>query len=165
MKRLLIAFFILFYFQGLAQKISIIKIGDLEQRITNGSDTTYIINFWATWCAPCVKELPGFDSITKSHSSDKVKVLLISMDFKEDLETKVIPFCIKKKLRSEVYLLDEVNGNYFIPKISEKWTGAIPGTLILNNQKAYREFYEKKLSYGFLRAEIEKITLIKDQKK
>jgi thiol-disulfide isomerase/thioredoxin len=140
-----------------SQKISTIKVTDLEKRISNDSDTTYIVNFWATWCAPCVKELPDFDSITKVYGSEKVKILLISLDFKEDMNTKIIPFYNRKRLRSEVYLLDEANGNYFIPRVSEQWTGAIPATLILNNQKKYRAFYEKKLSYEFLKGEIEGI--------
>lgn len=140
-----------------SQNVSVIKVADLEKRITNDSDTTYIVNFWATWCAPCVKELPDFDSITKTTGDRKVKVLLITLDFKEDRESKVIPFIIKKKLRSEVYLLDELNGNYFIPKISEQWTGAIPATLIVNNKKKHRSFYEKKLTYAFLKEEIEQL--------
>jgi thiol-disulfide isomerase/thioredoxin len=157
MKRL---FFIFFFFSAamaFSQKVSVIKITDLEKRINTDSDTTYIVNFWATWCAPCVKELPDFDSIAKTYGVEKVKMLLISMDFKEDLESKVIPFCKKKQLYSEVFILDELNGNYFIPKVSDKWTGAIPATLILNNKKHYREFYEKKLNYIFLKEEIEKI--------
>jgi len=150
-------FFIFFSTFLFSQKASIIKVGDLENRINNDSDTTYIVNFWATWCAPCVKELPDFDSITKTSANEKVKVLLITMDFKEDLESKVIPFMKRKKLQSEVYLMDELNGNYFIPKISEAWSGAIPATLIINNNKKYRSFYEKKLNYAFLRTEIGKL--------
>lgn len=149
-------FFICFSSFCFAQKVNVIKITDLEKRLTNTSDTTYIVNFWATWCAPCVKELPDFDSISKKYASEKVKVLLVSMDFKEDLQTKVIPFLKKRSLHPEIVLLDESNGNYFIPKVSEKWTGAIPATLILNNTKKYREFYEKKLNYLQLKDEIEK---------
>lgn len=152
-------FFCLIYLisSGLfSQKVSVIKITDLEKRINNPSDTTYIVNFWATWCAPCVKELPDFDSISKTYSG-KVKVIFVTMDFKEDIDTKVRPFLIKKPLVSEVLLLDEVNGNYFIPKISDKWTGAIPATLILNNNKKYRNFFERKLNYIFLKEEIEKL--------
>lgn len=157
MKRCLTLFFLLCTHFIFSQNISVIKITDLEKRINNNSDTTYIVNFWATWCVPCVKELPDFDSIGKSYRFEKVKMLLISMDFKEDLDSKVIPFYLKKKLQSEVYVLDEVNGNYFIPKVSDKWTGAIPATLIVNAQKKYREFYESKLDYLFLEKEIEKI--------
>jgi thiol-disulfide isomerase/thioredoxin len=140
-----------------AQKPAVIKITGLEKRINNVSDTTYIINFWATWCAPCVKELPAFDSISKEYATEKVKVILVTLDFKEDLESKVVPFLNKKKLAPEVFLLDEMNGNYFIPKISDKWTGAIPATLIINNAKKYRTFYEQKLNYAVLKNEIEEI--------
>jgi thiol-disulfide isomerase/thioredoxin len=159
MKSLFTFLLLFFSVTGFSQTISVIKITDLEKRINNNSDTTYIVNFWATWCAPCVKELPDFDSITKVYVNEKIKVFLISMDFKEDLDSKVLPFYKKKQIRSEVYLLDEVNGNYFIPKVSDKWTGAIPATLVLNNKKKYREFYEKKLTFSFLDEEIKKIKI------
>lgn len=138
-----------------SQNVSVIKITDLEKRIRNNSDTIYIVNFWATWCVPCVKELPDFDSINITYINKKVKVLLVSLDFKEDLKIKLVPFISTKKIRSEVVLLDELNANYFIPKISDEWSGAIPTTLIINNQKKINRFFEKKLNYEFLKTEIE----------
>jgi thiol-disulfide isomerase/thioredoxin len=137
-----------------SQQVPVLKITDLEKRIKNESDTTYIVNFWATWCAPCVKELPDFDSISKEYANTKIKVLLVTMDFKEELQAKVIPFIKTKKLYSEVVLLDEVNGNYFIPKISDAWSGALPATLIINQKKKINHFFEKKLTYEFLKSEI-----------
>jgi thiol-disulfide isomerase/thioredoxin len=152
-----ISLLIFLSFASYSQNASVIKITDLEKRIKNSSDTTYIVNFWATWCAPCVKELPDFDSINSTFKNNKVKVLLVSMDFKEDLKTKLLPFVASKKISSEVLLLDEVNGNYFIPKVSEQWSGALPATLIVNNQKKTNHFFEKKLNYDFLKTEIESI--------
>lgn len=158
MKFLLSALLVLgIYAAGYGQQVNVIKISDLESRINNGSDTTYIVNFWATWCVPCVKELPDLDSIHAAYIGYKVKVVLVSLDFKEDLESKLLPFIAKKKVKSEVVLLDEVNANYFIPKVSNQWTGAIPATLIRNNQKNINVFFEKKLDYNFLKSEIEKI--------
>ncbi len=157
--KILLTFLVLFsmYALGYSQQVSIIKLTDLEKRIHNTSDTTYIVNFWATWCVPCVKELPAFDSVHTSFIDKKVKVLLVSLDFKEDLESKLKPFILSKKVSSEVVLLDETNSNYFIPKISGSWTGAIPATLIKNNQRKTELFFEKKLNYAFLKAEIEKM--------
>lgn len=150
-----LAIFLLFLsFVSYSQKVNVIKIKELENRINNTSDTTYIVNFWATWCVPCIKELPAFDSVHLLHSSEKVKVILVTLDFSEDKDNKVIPFIQKKQIRSEVLLLDETNGNYFIPKVSDKWSGAIPATLIVNNEKKYREFFEKKLDYKFLTDQI-----------
>ncbi len=136
---LLISFFFL-SFLGKSQSVSkVYKIDELVNRINN-ADTTYIINFWATWCKPCVAELPSFDSLSKI---SKVKVLLVSLDFKEDLEKKVNPFLKSHNIKMECVLLDEINGNDFINKVDKSWTGAIPATLIKN--KDNRIFIEKKM--------------------
>ena len=133
-----------------AQKVAVYKIDNLLKRIHNNSDTTYIVNFWATWCKPCVAELPEFEKINTDYKFKKVKVILVSMDFKEELYKRVKAFLQKNKYTCEVILLDEVNGNDFINKISDQWTGAIPATLITRNNKTLNEFYEKKLTYDFL---------------
>ena len=157
MSKKLLFLFLLLPFLSYSQDVPILKITDLEKRIKNNSDTTYVVNFWATWCAPCIKELPDFDSIHQAYKNQKVKVLLVSMDFKEDLPNKVIPFLVEKKIKSAIVLLDETNGNYFIPKISDQWTGAIPATLIINGKKNINHFFEKKLSFEFLKTELDTI--------
>ncbi len=138
-----------------AQKISIVSIQQLQARIKANNDTTFIINFWATWCAPCVTELPDLDSISKKYSNQSVKVLLVSLDFVEDINTKVIPFLKKKQLISEVLLLNETNANNFIPTIDNAWTGAIPATLIINTTKKVNTFYEQKITYELLKKQLE----------
>lgn len=132
--------FIFSLFNGKSQTVSrVYKIDGLVNRI-NDPDTTYIINFWATWCKPCVAELPSFDSLSKI---SKVKILLVSLDFKEDIEKKVNPFLKSHNIKMECVLLDEINGNDFINKIDKSWTGAIPATLFKN--KEHRIFIEKKM--------------------
>ena len=133
-----------------SQKIEVYKIDNLLNRIHNNSDTTYIVNFWATWCKPCVAELPDFERIDSIYNKQKIKILLMSLDFKEDLNSKLKPFIVKRKFKSECIILDEANGNDFINKISKSWSGAIPATLITNQNKQIKEFYEKKISYNFL---------------
>lgn len=133
-----------------SQNVSVYKIDDLLKRIHNNSDTTYVVNFWATWCKPCVAELPDFEKLHLNYHAKKVKVILVSMDFKEELEKRVQPFVLKNKYTTEIVLLDEVNGNDFINKISESWSGAIPATLITRNNKSIHQFLEKKLTYDVL---------------
>jgi thiol-disulfide isomerase/thioredoxin len=157
MKRCVIAVFLLTSLMGYSQSIKVWKIEDLERRVKNNSDTTYVVNFWATWCVPCIKELPDFDTINALYAKNKIKVILVSLDFKEDLEKKVKPFINTKKVRSEVVILDEVNGNYFIPKVSDAWTGAIPGTWIVNKKKSVDRFFEKKITAEFLKNELRSI--------
>lgn len=130
-----------------AQKTAIYKIDNLLNRIHNNSDTTYVVNFWATWCKPCVAELPEFEKLHQTYKDKQVKVILVSMDFIEELDKRLKDFLLKNNYTCEVVLLDEVNGNDFINKISEKWSGAIPATYVTRKNKSLNEFMEKKLNY------------------
>lgn len=145
----LIAFFLL-AFLSFAQKPAVYKINDLLKRIHNNSDTIYVVNFWATWCKPCVQELPDFESFNRQNKPAIVKVILVNMDFKEDMDKKLIPFLEKNKYSSEVILLDEVNGNDFIDKIHTKWGGAIPATYFTTKNKKKEAIFEKKVNLEFL---------------
>jgi thiol-disulfide isomerase/thioredoxin len=131
-----------------AQKVKVIKVDELVKLYDKPNDTTYVINFWATWCKPCVEEMPYFQELDKwaGDSAKKVKVIMVSLDFKEDLKTSVIPFLKKKKYTFTAMLLDEIDANYFIPKIENKWTGAIPFTLVVNHDKKYRNYVEDKMT-------------------
>ncbi len=134
-----------------AQKPKVFKIKQLVKQFDRSNDTVYIVNFWATWCKPCVAELPEFDKFNKEFSAGKMKMILVTLDFEEDLEKKVIPFMQRTNYSPEVMLLDEVDGNVFINQISKEWTGAIPATLIIKNK--HRKFFEKKMTYDELLAE------------
>lgn len=151
-----VVFFLLFAFNSNAQKIPVYKVNNLLKRIHNNSDTLYIVNFWATWCKPCVAELPDFEKINQEYKNQKVKVILVSMDFKEDIKSKLKPFLQKNKYTSEVVVLDELNGAEFIDKISKQWSGAIPATLFTKQNNSVNEFFEKKLHYDFLVEQISK---------
>ena len=137
--RVLVTMLLLLSLQkGVSQDVEIVKLEDVISILDNKNDTLYIVNFWATWCGPCVKELPYFEQITKENSENKVKVVLVSLDFKSDLENKVKPFIKKRNIESDVWLLDETNQNKFIPLIDESWSGAIPFTIALNFTNDYK---------------------------
>lgn len=137
-------------------KPSVYKIEDLIKRIHNNSDTIYVVNFWATWCKPCVQELPDFEKLGLETKNTKVKVLLVSMDFKENLNDKVYPFLQKNNYKTECVLLDEIDGNSFINKVTPKWSGAIPATYITKHNKKQEEFVEKKMHYEEIKSILEK---------
>ena len=140
--------FACFIFSANAQKVSLIKIDELENRINTGKDTTYIINFWATWCTPCMEELPNFEKLNNGYKKEKLKILLVSVDFKSQLTSSVIPFVNKKKLKNEVFFLDEEDQQEYINRIDSTWSGAIPASLFIRNNK--RKFIEGQLSYSAL---------------
>lgn len=153
--KLLIISFLLCCCGVKSQHVSAVyKIDGLLNRLKH-KDTLYVVNFWATWCKPCIKELPAFDSLLAKTKSDKIKILLVCLDFKEELEKKVNPFLAKNQLTSECVLLDEINGNDFIDKVSRDWTGAIPATLLRHGEKS--AFLERKITLSDLEAEVSKL--------
>lgn len=100
------------------------------------NDTTYVINFWATWCKPCVKELPDFIEVNDKFKNDKFKMILVSMDFDSQLESKVKPFILANNINAEVVLLADSKQHKWIDKVDPEWSGSIPITIIFN-----KDFY------------------------
>lgn len=124
----------------------------LEYFLKKENDTTYVVNFWATWCVPCVEELPNFEKVNSIYKDKKVKVLLVSIDFPKMAESKLIPFIKTHNLQSEVVLLNDPDANSWINKVDPSWSGAIPATVIY--KKGKRKFYEKSFTFEELEKEI-----------
>ncbi len=117
---------------------------DLNQEVFENldGDSTYVVNFWATWCGPCVKELPYFEELNKKYSKTAFKQILVSLDSPKKIESKVIPFIEKNAIKSEVVLLADGKYNSWIDLVDPRWSGAIPITLILKGEK--KLFYERE---------------------
>lgn len=118
------------------------------------SDTTYVINWWATWCKPCVEELPHFAELARAMSDKPVKVLLVSMDFSNQLESRLLPFLTRQALPMECIALESANASHWIDQIDRDWSGAIPATLIYRGEQ--RIFYEQSFTLDELRTEVAK---------
>jgi thiol-disulfide isomerase/thioredoxin len=140
MKQLFFIFFFLTFIQtSIGQKLAVFdKFADFEKAIIKNDNKVYVLNFWATWCAPCVKELPYFE---KLHQQNKnVIVILASLDSKKDIEKKLIPFIKRKKITAQIVSLNDRDYNIWLPKIDRDWSGSIPATFIFSgNQKLFAE--------------------------
>lgn len=127
-----------------AQNIPIIQQQELLDLLAKKDDTLRVVNFWATWCGPCVKELPHLEQLQRDNLEQPLRVILVSLDFPSQLQKRVVPFVKKLKLRSTVLLLDGGDPNLWIDRVEPRWSGSIPATLFL--YKGKRIFYEGQIS-------------------
>ncbi len=145
----------LFFVAGInAQEVKAIKITELAKTIKE-SKTPLIVNFWATFCVPCIQEIPYFQELTQKYKSKDVSLIFVSLDLKKAYPIEVNEMAKKLKLVFPVVWLDETNADYFCPKIDTSWTGGMPSSLFVNNATAYHKFYEEQLSKEKLEREIE----------
>ena len=133
-------------------KVKAYEWDGLNYYISQKNDTTYVVNFWATWCVPCVEELPNFEKLNEKYKGEKVKVILVSLDMPKMAESRLLPFIERKKLQSKVILMRDPDQNTWLPKVDPNWSGAIPATVIYNKGK--RKFYEQSFTFEQLENEL-----------
>lgn len=144
---LLIVILVLCTAPAYSQAISAVSAVQLNERLNAGTDTIYVVNYWATWCIPCVKELPALEKIQEQYKDKPVKVLLVSFDFKEQYPEQLEKWVQQKQLKSEVVWMNESVPDEFIPRLNNDWSGSLPATTILYKRKAYRYFTEASVTY------------------
>ena len=121
--------------------IRILNYEKLKPMLHVENDTTYVVNFWATWCSPCMAEMPYFLALDSLYADKPMKLLLVSLDFKKDYLRKLQPFVKSKGLEDKVVVLEDNNANFWINDIEPSWGGAIPATLVYKNGQ--RTFFER----------------------
>jgi len=145
-------------FQDLeAQVIHEVNAQELVELTRLENDTTYVLNFWASWCAPCVEELPLFEKLHRARKGESFRLILISLDFSNQMDSRVRPFLREQGITAEVRLINDTDYNSWISRVDPDWSGAIPATLIYRRDK--RVFLEKKLNMEELIAYFEQIHL------
>lgn len=130
-----------------SQSVKVINLKDFEVLLNRKSDSIYVYNFFATWCKPCVKELPHFIKFSKDSIHSYINITFINLDQPENVDDIVIPFLAKKKLTQTVYLLNNTNYALWMPRVDRRWGGSIPATLVINATNNKRAFMEGEINY------------------
>lgn len=135
-------------------KLEVYDYDGLEPLINQKDDKVHVVNFWATWCGPCIKELPYFEAVNEKYKNENVEVLLVSLDFPSKYDSALKPYIKKNNIKCKVVALDDTDQNKWIPAIHENWSGAIPATIIYKGNK--RLFYERSFTQEELETEVKK---------
>lgn len=158
------SFFTLLIFTAMAVKawsqneIKIVKIEELKKVYVKPNDSTYIINFFATWCGPCMMEMPVLNKFYEEHQNTNIQLIFVSLDNAGMI--KKLPAKMKKLgVQAPVYLLNESNDFSWLPYIDKRWQGSIPATMVVNSQKNIKAFFETPMEKGQLEFYLKKLGL------
>ena len=140
-----------------AQVIPAWKITDFLKYIDSSSEKILVVNFWASFCKPCVAEIPSFISISEEYKNRGVRLLLLSLDVPSAYPVKVKSFVRVNNFNTNIAWLNESDAEYFIPKIDSSWSGSIPSTLMISKETGKRLFVEDELKPETFREMIEQL--------
>lgn len=140
------------YVENDGVKIPVYDFEAIKPLLSMNDDKVRVLNFWATWCKPCVSELPYFELLNSRYKSKNVEVILVSLDLPTQVKSKLIPFINRQKIMNDVVLLDDPDSNKWISKVDKSWSGSIPATIIYNRKKV--KFFERSFTYNELEKEI-----------
>ena len=148
--------FLLINTLSFGQTIKKVKITDVL-KIADTSTVPIVINFFATWCRPCVQELPWFQKTVPNFQNKGVKLLLVSLDYADDYPKQIISFAKEHNINAQIVWLDEADPNYFCPKVDKRWEGTIPVSLMVNNANHFRAFYDHQIPEEQLKIALKKL--------
>jgi len=129
-----------------AQGVSYYAFEHVQQVLQQRSDTVYVINFWATWCKPCVEELPYFKAADSACDNKPVRFIFLSLDTESRWVGNLQPFAEQHLTGLEVWALYNARPVDWIDQIEPAWSGAIPATLFLHGSSGERIFAESSLN-------------------
>jgi thiol-disulfide isomerase/thioredoxin len=138
-------------------KIGTLKPADFPKFKDSAKGQVLVLNFWATWCGPCVAEFPELVAIDAKYRDKGVKFVGITSDDPEDVKPKVIPFIKKHQVKFDIVQQNLEDSEEMMNQITKDWNGVIPVTVVYDKQGnlAYSRF--GIIDRDLLIAEIEKV--------
>ncbi|HTR29458.1 MAG TPA: TlpA disulfide reductase family protein [Puia sp.] len=133
-----------------------IKVTELQDYIAK-SDHPLIVNFWATFCVPCNKEIPYFQSTVARYKDRGVELILVSLDLPDYYPARIGEFARRQGYTARLMWLNETDADYFCPKVDPHWSGGIPSSLFIDNKTHYRRFFDRQLTEPQVELEIKKM--------
>ncbi len=138
---------------ALSQNVPVMNFDRFAPLLEMKNDTVYMVNFWATWCTPCVEEMPDILKFASDMKNRKFRLILVSLDNPDHLDSRVKPFIKRFGISERVILLDDPDANRWIEKVHPEWMGSIPSTLFYSRD--FRALHVDKIDYAGLKNIVE----------
>src|SRR5262245_28075679 len=91
--------------------LKVVKFAGLEKAIADAKGKVVVVDFWATFCAPCKKEFPNLVQLHKQYGPEKIVCMSVTVDEPEDRD-KALRFLTQQKATFANFLLDEPAEDY-----------------------------------------------------
>lgn len=157
MKKILIIIIIFVSLKSYSQEIkSINNTSELDNILNSNKGNVILFSFWATWCKPCVEEFPDLIKLYNNYKDKNFKIILISIDFKEDINTKLVPFLKEHNVNFPIYFDDFNKQEELIDYFDKNWEGGIPSTYIFDKNGVQESKFLGNKDYAFYEKEIKK---------
>jgi len=138
-----------------SQSVKTIDEKGVKALIENRDGKPLFINFWATWCIPCVEEFPDIVKLAKKYTD--VDFVGVSLDHPDEIKSKIEPFLKKMKAPFVNFVAKFKDDQVLIDMINKNWNGAIPATAIYNSKGKQVSFHPKKKTYSEFEKELKKV--------
>jgi thiol-disulfide isomerase/thioredoxin len=142
--------------KGGAPTVGTLKPADFGKFKDSAKGKVLVLNFWATWCGPCVAEFPELVALDAKYRDKGVKFVGITADDPDDVQPKVIPFIKKHQVKFDIIRQDTDDPEQMMNQVTKDWNGVIPVTVVYDKQGNLSYSHFGIIDRDLLVAEIEK---------
>lgn len=139
-------------------EISVASIAELRALINDGKGSVVVVNFWATWCPPCVTEIPALARFYRNYEGQDVVFLSFSGDDPGTISEKVRPFANSYELPFPVWVMEEAERELLNAGFGVNWSGLYPATFLFTRDGSLAQTWEGEVTYEALSEAVEGAT-------
>lgn len=136
-----------------APGVSLATVDDIAAFLDDNAGKVLVINFWATWCAPCVHEMPELAAFYDAYKDRGVAFLSLSSDSLEDYESKLVPFVEERDLPFHVYAIANADPDELDAVLNVGMDFALPTTFVFDRDRKIAQKWMRNIT----RADLERV--------
>ena len=110
----------------------LVEANEVKELVAQQRGRVVLLNFWATWCPPCLVEFPEIVEIEKTYRERGLAVVSVSADSADRIESDLIPFLAKHAPEFPIYVMRTDDLDTFMQRIDPEWTGEVPATFFIS---------------------------------